>query len=96
MMNFGKISKVFAALDGMFAKCSLEPALHGWSLFDINGKFVGMIAENGFALAFKYPHAEKISIELSHRGITMFDYETWQEVLLQDVIDQTLMEEVEP
>jgi len=91
VINFGKISKVIAALDGMFKKCFIEPALHGWSLFDVNGKFIAVITENGVALDFEYPHSEQIAIKLNNRGIMMFDYKTWQTVLLQDVIDEALL-----
>ena len=88
MTNFGKISKVITSLDGMFKRCFMEPAIQGWSLFDLNGHFVGVIMENGFALDDEYAHKDKVAVELSNRNVTIFDYKTYQAVELQDIIDE--------
>lgn len=66
--------------EGLLGKCFLEPLRHGFSLFDTNGQFIGAIYDQGFALDREYAHADEVNIEMTKKGIKVFDYRTFEEV----------------
>jgi hypothetical protein len=76
--------------DGMFEKCFMEPTIHGFSVFDINGTFVGEMLNEGFAIETTYQYSEEITRKLIKKGISVFDYDTFYEIKWEKEISELL------
>ena len=76
--------------EGLFEKCFMEPGVHGFSIFDSGGEFIGEILNEGFAINSEYEHSKEITRQLVKKKIYVFDYETFYEVKLEADISELL------
>ena len=76
--------------DVLFEKCFMEPTIHGFSVFDKYGNFIGEMLNEGFAIETSYEYAEHITRELIKRKISAFDYDTFYEIKWEKEIAELL------
>ena len=76
--------------EGMFQRCFMEPSIHGFSVFDSEGEFIGEILDQGFAMESSYQYSEQITRELIKKKIPVFDYDTFYEIKAEKDITELL------
>lgn len=64
-----------ARYKGVFDKCTLEYAIAGFSVFDQNGEFIGVINEDLFLYSETYEHKEAVLSKLKALDIPVYSYE---------------------
>lgn len=73
--------------EGMFERCYLEPVRDGFSVFDANRDFIGIVYNHGFGFNPDYEHKDQVQIKLANKKINSFDLETFhaiaEEMLLE-------------
>jgi hypothetical protein len=84
-------------ITGVFKSCTIEPGIHGWSVFDAKKRFVCLITTNGVALSDEYEHSEDLSRKLAGEKITFWSLEISEKLTEQELQDelQKVIDEIE-
>lgn len=93
MMKIETLHKI----TGVFKSCTVEPGLHGWSVFDGKKRFVCMITSNGVAVSDEYEQSEDLSRKLAGEKITFWSLDISEKLTEQELQDELekVIEEIE-